>query len=74
MKPVARRARFPDAAILILKLSGIERVARFHAAGFKALAQPAHALLRSAMREGIRHDMSARLLLQRVVADRGGSG
>src|SRR6478672_1802792 len=58
---------------LELEIGGVESVALAEIAGLISLAEPAGALLGSAVRECIRHDVSLRVALQGVVAD-GGRG
>src|SRR4029453_17911128 len=54
-----------------LKLRGGKGVAACNRAGAEAGIEPAFALLRAAMREGIRDRVAAGASLQRVVAHRG---
>src|SRR5262245_63459767 len=54
-----------------LELRRRKRVAARHRAALQAGGEPAHALLRGAVGEGVGHDAALRLLLQPVVADGG---
>src|SRR5262249_40662833 len=51
-----------------------KRVARVEPAGLEPGAEPAHALRRGTVREGLGVDLASGLLLQPVVADRGRRG
>src|SRR5690242_9106778 len=53
-----------------LKLIGIESIAAFELAALITALEPALALGRGAVSEGVRHDIALRLLLDLVVADR----
>src|SRR6185312_13652149 len=53
-----------------LKLRRGKGITAFHGAGLEAGAEPARALRRRAVGEGIGHDIALRALLQNVVADR----
>src|SRR5919107_225223 len=57
---------------LLLKPGRVEGVAAAHVAAVEALPEPARALLRGAVREGVGHGVALLLLLQTVVAYRGG--
>src|SRR5689334_8895778 len=54
------------------ELGRVERVALIEAAALEAALEPADALRRGAVGEGVGDDGAARLALQPVVADRGG--
>src|SRR5262245_20029751 len=53
----------------VLEVFGVERVALAQVAGLVTALEPAHALRRRTVREGIRHDVTLRLLLDAIVAD-----
>src|ERR1700730_6678000 len=53
------------------QLGGRESVAALHGAGPKSGIEPALALLRAAMGEAVRHDITLRSPLQGVIADSG---
>src|SRR5262245_5913835 len=52
-----------------LKLSAVERIAVRRRARLEPRREPPHALLRRAVGEGIRNDVTLRLFLQHVVTD-----
>src|SRR6202521_1671321 len=49
-----------------------EGVAAFHRAALEPVVEPAHALLRGAVGEGVGHDLALAALLQAIIADRRG--
>src|SRR6185295_20191825 len=73
-RAVCRRpVRIPKTtSAFVLEAGGGEGVAVLRAPGIEAALEPAHALRRGAVREGLGHHATLRLLLQAIVADRGG--
>src|SRR5690606_20578760 len=68
------RTRRPAAALAVSKRVGGEGVALPQVAAVQAALEPAHALRRRAVGEGIGHHVPLALLLQRVVSDGAGRG
>src|SRR5207249_3004556 len=64
--------RLKPALPYLSEFPGAEGIALGHVAGFKAAAEPAHALRRGAVGERVGDHVPLRLLLETVVADGGG--